>query len=68
MIFRSFPVPPLECNCSIIGDPITKEALVVDPGGDLDLIQERLRALGVLPDAGGSTVNVSGVGSLSSPK
>lgn len=31
---KSFPVGPLQCNCTIIGDRITKRALVVDPGGD----------------------------------
>ena len=30
----TFPVGPLQCNCTIIGDRITKRALVVDPGGD----------------------------------
>jgi len=32
----------LQCNCSIIGDPATREAMVVDPGDEvtriLDLI------------------------------
>jgi hypothetical protein len=27
-----FAVPPLGCNCSIIGDPETKKGVVVDPG------------------------------------
>lgn len=45
MIFRSFPVPPLECNCSIIGDPVSKKAIVVDPGGDHDGILKTLRGL-----------------------
>lgn len=30
----SFPVGPLACNCSILWEPQTKEALIVDPGGD----------------------------------
>ena len=47
MIFRSFPVPPLGCNCSIIGDPATKKAIVVDPGGDHDRILDVLRELGL---------------------
>ena len=47
MIFRSFPVPPLGCNCSIIGDPITRHAIVVDPGGDHERILDELRALGL---------------------
>jgi len=47
MIFRSFPVPPLSCNCSIIGDPVTKKALVVDPGGAHELILQTVRELGL---------------------
>lgn len=47
MIFRSFAVPPLGCNCSIIGDPITKRAIVVDPGGDPDRILDTIRELGL---------------------
>jgi glyoxylase-like metal-dependent hydrolase (beta-lactamase superfamily II) len=47
VIFRSFPVPPLGCNCSIIGDPTTKEALVVDPGGDSERILKEVEALGL---------------------
>ena len=47
MIFRSFAVPPLDCNCSIIGDPITKQALVVDPGGDSARILKELQECGL---------------------
>ncbi|HEV8242898.1 MAG TPA: MBL fold metallo-hydrolase [Nitrospirales bacterium] len=43
MIFRSFAVPPLDCNCSIIGDPVTKQAIVVDPGGDSARILKELQ-------------------------
>lgn len=35
---RSFPVGPLQCNCSIIGDATTGNAIVVDPGGDAQKI------------------------------
>jgi hydroxyacylglutathione hydrolase len=38
VLFDSFPVGPLQCNCSIVGDPITKTCLIVDPGGDPDKI------------------------------
>lgn len=38
LMFASFPVGPLQCNCSIIADPVTKEAAVIDPGGDPDEI------------------------------
>lgn len=34
VIATSFPVGPLQCNCTIIGDPVTRKAIVVDPGGD----------------------------------
>ena len=47
LIRETFPVGPLQCNCTIIGDPITKKALVIDPGGDHQLILQRLDALGL---------------------
>jgi hydroxyacylglutathione hydrolase len=40
MIVESFPVGPLQCNCSIIGCPETGEAAVIDPGGDVEKIVE----------------------------
>ena len=42
MIFETFPVGPLQCNCSIIGDPKTRKAIVVDPGGDSEKIMEKV--------------------------
>jgi glyoxylase-like metal-dependent hydrolase (beta-lactamase superfamily II) len=36
MIHEAFPVGPLQCNCSIIGDEASREAMVVDPGDDID--------------------------------
>src|SRR6202048_4119822 len=38
----SIPVGMLQCNCSIIGDPVTREALVVDPGDEVSRILELL--------------------------
>jgi hydroxyacylglutathione hydrolase len=38
----SLPVGLLQCNCSIIGDPITREALVLDPGDEVHRIMELL--------------------------
>lgn len=35
MIVESFPVGFLQCNCTIVGCPRTRQALVVDPGGDV---------------------------------
>jgi len=36
MIHEILPVGPLQCNCSIIGDETTREAMVIDPGDDLE--------------------------------
>lgn len=47
LIRETFPVGPLQCNCTIIGDPLTRQAIVVDPGGDHQRILARLDALGL---------------------
>jgi glyoxylase-like metal-dependent hydrolase (beta-lactamase superfamily II) len=47
LIHEIIPVGPLECNCSILGDPITHEALVVDPGDDVETILGLLRKHGL---------------------
>lgn len=44
-IIRTFPVGPLQCNCSVIGDRISGKALVIDPGGDADYILALLKEL-----------------------
>jgi len=36
MIHEILPVGPLQCNCSVIGDETTHEALVIDPGDDIE--------------------------------
>lgn len=36
MIHEIFPVGPLQCNCSIIGDETSHEAMVIDPGDDIE--------------------------------
>ena len=38
MIHEVIPVGPLECNCQILGDETTREAMVVDPGDDIPII------------------------------
>lgn len=35
MIHEIIPVGPLQCNCSVIGDEGTREAMVIDPGDDI---------------------------------
>lgn len=43
MIHEIFPVGPLQCNCSIVGDENTRQALVIDPGDDLEDILDVIR-------------------------
>ncbi|HIG39172.1 MAG TPA: MBL fold metallo-hydrolase [Gammaproteobacteria bacterium] len=38
IIFESFAAGPLQCNCTILGDPISRKGIVVDPGGDPERI------------------------------
>jgi hydroxyacylglutathione hydrolase len=38
MICETFPVGPLQCNCSIIGDETAHEAMVIDPGDDINKV------------------------------
>ena len=47
VILESFPVGPLQCNCTILGDPATGEAIVIDPGEEIGRIQRRLTELGL---------------------
>lgn len=47
MIFESFPVGPLACNCTILGDEERKEAMVIDPGDEVARIHRRLTELGL---------------------
>jgi hydroxyacylglutathione hydrolase len=43
LIHEIIPVGMLQCNCSILGDPQTREAIVIDPGDDVDRILEIVR-------------------------
>jgi glyoxylase-like metal-dependent hydrolase (beta-lactamase superfamily II) len=38
MIHEILPVGPLACNCSIFGDEATREAIVIDPGDEIEEI------------------------------
>jgi hydroxyacylglutathione hydrolase len=35
---ETFPVGPLQCNCSVIADKMSKKAMIVDPGGEPEKI------------------------------
>jgi hypothetical protein len=40
------PVTPFQQNCSILVDETTGQAVAIDPGGDLDRIDEALKTAG----------------------
>lgn len=40
MIHEILPVGMLACNCSVFGDEATRQALVVDPGDEIDRVLE----------------------------
>jgi hydroxyacylglutathione hydrolase len=46
-IVETFPVGPLQCNCTVLGDAQTREAIVVDPGDDLPRVQSVLQKHGL---------------------
>lgn len=46
-LFAHFEVGPLACNCYIVGDPATKQAIVIDPGGDIERVTTALQEHGL---------------------
>ena len=48
MIHEIFPVGPLQCNCSVIGDEQTKEAMVIDPGDDIEDVMAVVQQHGLM--------------------
>lgn len=47
MIHEILPVGMLQCNCSIFGDETTGEAMVIDPGDQIEDILDVLRRYGL---------------------
>lgn len=47
LIVDTFPVGWLRCNCTILGDPVTKECIVIDPGDETDRILQRVTGHGL---------------------
>lgn len=39
---QNFTVGPLETNCYLVADPATKEACLIDPGADPDILKKAL--------------------------
>jgi len=42
LLHFSMPVGLLQCNCSILGDPVTREAIVIDPGDEIHRVMDLL--------------------------
>jgi glyoxylase-like metal-dependent hydrolase (beta-lactamase superfamily II) len=47
MIHEIFPVGVLQCNCSVVGDEQTRDAMVIDPGDEIDHVLEVLQKHGL---------------------
>jgi hydroxyacylglutathione hydrolase len=47
MIIETFPVGRLQCNCTVLGDKQTQEAIVIDPGDNIPKIMAVLLAHGL---------------------
>jgi glyoxylase-like metal-dependent hydrolase (beta-lactamase superfamily II) len=47
MILEVFPVGPLTCNCLLLGDEQTREAIVIDPGDEIARIHRWLTGHGL---------------------
>lgn len=47
MILETFPVGALQCNCTIVGDEATCEAMVIDPGDNIPQILALLARYGL---------------------
>src|SRR5258706_5059747 len=68
MIHTHIPVGMRQCNCSIIGDPATGEALLVDPGDEvthiLDLIGRNRLIVKAIVSPHAHTDHVGGLSKL----
>lgn len=47
LVRKSFPVGPLQCNCTIIGDTVSGTGYVFDPGGNAERILSTVSDLGL---------------------
>jgi hydroxyacylglutathione hydrolase len=48
MIHEIIPVGPLQCNCSIVGDEQSREAMVIDPGDNIEQIMTLVEGHGLI--------------------
>lgn len=47
MVLETLPVGILQCNCTLLGEETSREAMVIDPGDNLPAILARLAAHGL---------------------
>ncbi len=47
MILETFPVGPLQCNCTFLGDEASGEAIIIDPGEEVSRIRKLLTSRGL---------------------
>jgi hydroxyacylglutathione hydrolase len=47
VILETFPVGILQCNCTLLGDEAAGEAIVIDPGDEVERIHRRLTSSGL---------------------
>jgi glyoxylase-like metal-dependent hydrolase (beta-lactamase superfamily II) len=47
MIHEILPVGPLQCNCSVFGDEVTRDGIVIDPGDEIDDVIEIVQRHGL---------------------
>jgi hydroxyacylglutathione hydrolase len=47
--YLTVPVSPFQQNCSIVWDEDSKQAAIIDPGGDLDLVLAQIERLALIP-------------------
>ena len=45
--YRILPVTPFAQNCSLLWDDVTRDAVLVDPGGEVDRLLDAVRSEGV---------------------
>jgi hydroxyacylglutathione hydrolase len=65
LIHEVLPVGWLQCNCSILGDPETREALVLDPGDEVERVMDVLKRHSLIVKAIVSThAHIDHVGGL----
>jgi glyoxylase-like metal-dependent hydrolase (beta-lactamase superfamily II) len=45
--YQTIPVTPFQQNCSVIWEDVGMTAAIIDPGGDLDVLEDACKHLGV---------------------